>query len=529
MTGAPSLLPVALDSFVERLTAPNSPFELKTDHNGPHFKAGPKTLVEIYRRARRMGSAPLALVGDATTSYADILEPGLALAGALRQRDFQGRRICIDLSNKVEWLQWFVAVTAAGASAVLTPVDGDRGVVADNLASAGCNLVVTRRDRPSDDAENLISLTPASGDVEDWTTDPDAEALVAFTSGSTGASKGVRHNQKGLLAAQKNMMLLGAVVGKLSNQAATSTAPPPRAGAPTPLILAPLYYVAGYSAFLLALSTGGRFALPRAEITVEEAGRLVEHHALTSIGGAGSDFIRRLVRAPAARESLRSLRRLQLHGAGLRAEICREVEDVLPEVQIVSGYGLTETGGSVASTPATLLTDGAGGGWVSPATAFRVRPSHPPDVGFEQAGELEIRGDMVTLGYLDPAQNAAAFTPDGWFRTGDLGLISDQGWLTVLGRRDGSVEADGVVASRAALEGVVRSVEGVEEAIINTSDEGRTLRIVVQVRDGWRVSEADVARALAVHARWTGAIAVDMREALPCTASGKVDRSRVFL
>jgi acyl-CoA synthetase (AMP-forming)/AMP-acid ligase II len=518
--------PSGLAGFVERLVGPKSPFELHTDQDGPHFRGGPQTLVEVYRRALRMGTAPLVFVGDETVSYADLIEPGLALAGALRRRDLQGRRIAVDLGDKIEWLRWFVAVTAAGASAVLVPADGDQGAVAASLETASCDLVVTRRDRPFENAENLLGLTPTSADAAaDWTTDPGSEVLVVFTSGSTGVPKGVRHSQKGLLAGQKNMMLLGAVVGKL---AAQPIAPATRAGVPTPLVVAPLHYIAGYAAFLLALSTGGRLALPRGAATIEEACGLVERRALTSVSGAGSDFIRRLLRAPRARESLRSLRRLQFHGAGLQAEIRREVGEVLPNVQILTGYGLTETCGSVASAPAALAADGAGGGWASPATAFRLAPANPPHAGLEQAGHLELRGDMIMLGYLNPAQNAAAFTPDGWFRTGDLGVMNDQGWLTILDRRDGLAEGGGRATPRSVLEGVVRGVEGVDEAVVDVRDGDKALRIVVQMRDGRRVSETEIARALTEDGLWTGAISVETRETLPSTASGKIDRSRVF-
>ena len=517
----------ALADFVTRLTGPKSPFALVMGQDGPQFVSGPQTLVEVYRRARRMAAAPLVILGDKAISYAEILEPGLALAGALRRRDLQGRRIAVDLEDKVEWLRWFVAITAAGASAVLVPAQSGQGEVAVYLDAADCHLIVTRRDRPYAGVENLLGLTTTDA-VEEWTLAPEAEALVAFTSGSTGVPKGVRHSQRGLLAGQKNMMLLGAVVGKLAVQPDAPPADARPTGAPTPLIVAPLSYVAGYSAFLLALSTGGRIALSQGVVTVEEACALVERWALSSIVGAGDDFIRRLIRTPAASSKLSSLRRLQFHGAGLRTEIRREVAEALPDVQILTGYGLTETCGAVASAPARLVPDDAGGGWLSPGVAYRLAPADPTSGLPEAAGYLELRGEMVMLGYLNPVQNTAAFTPDGWFRTDDFCDVTDDGWLTVAERPRGLIGPEGAAAPRLMLEAAIRDITGVDEAVVDALEDGETLRVVVQARAGQEISDIQIVRALSERALWTGPVLVEARETLPRTASGKLDRGRAL-
>ncbi len=512
--------PADASVFIARLTGPKAPFELEYTDSGPHFRGGPQSVVDLYRRAVRLGETPLLFIGEAEITYGQVLEPGMALAAALRRRSLQGRRIAIDLEDSVEWLCWFVAITAAGASAVLSPRGAGRDELSACLGAAGCAHIVTRREDAPDGVENLLDLPPSGAAGEIWSLDGAVEALVAFTSGSTGAPKGVRHSHRSLLAGQRNMMLLAAITGRLAPH---SVAPTGRPAPPSSLVVAPLHYVAGYSAVLMAMATGGRLALLRDPTSIDEAAALIEHRQLTSLGGAGLDFVRRIIRSPDATVRLRSLRRLQLHGGGLRREICREIGERLPDIQVMTGYGLTETGGALASTPAAGLADGAGGGWLSPAADVRLAPI--PHRELEGVGHVEVRGDMVAQGYLDPAQTARAFTADGWFRTGDIGKLDGAGWLAILDRKESGAEASG--PSGANLEAAVRGVGGVDEAVVDVVSAGGGLHIVVQPRPGHVVSDEAVRLALSA-AGWEGPVKVEMRDVLPSTASGKIDRRRIF-
>lgn len=513
-----------LETAADRLIGPKSPFELAFDQEGPHFVAGPRTLLEIYRRALRMADAPLIMIGEEAVTYSHILQDGLVLAGAIRRRGLQGQRIALDLEDKKEWLRWFVAVTAAGASAVLLPPSRELQAIEPFLIAAGCDIVVSYRPLGGDRCvQNLIDLAPSPIDaVEDWSTDPIAEAVVVFTSGSTGKPKGVRHSQRGLIAGQKTMMLIAAVVGRLAIDPPAGEAARP-AGPTLPFVVAPLSYVAGYSAFLLAVSTGGRLVMSRAEATIEEACELVQRWGATSIVGGGDDFIRRLVRMPGARDRLKSLRRLQLHGAGVRAALRQEVTRALPDIEVFTGYGLTETCGAIASAPAALVSDGCGGGWIAPSVAFRLRSETGSDLEATQLGMLEVRGDMAMMGYLDPSQGEAAFTPDGWFRTGDLCRIDQGRWLVVHDRAGGAgFDREAMLASE--IEGAVRLLDDVDEVVVKLPAEAEALRVIVQSRKGGHVSESDVAALLSERALWTGRILLERREVLPRTGSGKLDR-----
>jgi acyl-CoA synthetase (AMP-forming)/AMP-acid ligase II len=135
---------------------------------------------------------------------------------------------------------------------------------------------------------------------------------------------------------------------------------------------------------------------------------------------------------------------------------------------------------------------------------------------------------MVMLGYLNPVQNAVAFTPDGWLRTGDFCDVTDQGWLTVAERPRGLIGPEGAAASRLILETAIRDIAGVDEAVVDALDDGETLRVVVQARADQEISDVQIVRALSERALWTGPVLVEARETLPRTASGKLDRGRAL-
>lgn len=521
-------LDVRLAALERRLVGPGGPFEIGQGPEGvPRYANGPRSLTDLYGRARRGGDKPLFARGAERRSYSDIFEPALAIADHLNREGWSGRRIALMLDDGPEWLVWFVAITAAGASCVLPPPIGSDDLISRCCETARCDAVVSA---PSDRLDrsglpNLFDLPKAQEAAPTMDVSPEVEAIVTFTSGSSGAPKGVMHSHGSLVAGLRNMMLGGALANHMLPTSAAPSAPSERPQAPSTLLLSPFAYIAGYSAFLLSIATGGRIILPESsgDDAVLAAAKM---EGIQSLGGASPDLIRRLVRHPAALDSLTSLRRLQLHGAALQRSLVEELQQFVPSAQLFTGYGLSETAGSIAMATVAQVIDEVGGcGRLLPSVDVRVVDEAGALLPPGSRGALEVRGDMLMTGYLDEARTAETMTQDGWYRTGDMGHLEDGRWLNVMGRLGDQIA--GTEGFAGPVEDAVRIACGVDDAAVTSSTDGTALILYLQIRQRQTIDKASAIEVLKSAAGWDGAIDVRCLKAFPRTASGKVDRLRL--
>jgi HIP---CoA ligase len=132
---------------------------------------------------------------------------------------------------------------------------------------------------------------------------------------------------------------------------------------------------------------------------------------------------------------LSSLRVAVTGAADIPVALIRRVHDELPFSTVVTGYGLTEAGTASATSPGddpeTIATTVG-----RPRPGFEVRiTDQGRDLPAGETGEVVLRGPSVMAGYLDdPAATAEALSPDGWLRTGDLGVVDERGYLRIVGR-----------------------------------------------------------------------------------------------
>jgi acyl-CoA synthetase (AMP-forming)/AMP-acid ligase II len=501
-----------------RLIGPGSPFHIERSERGTRaFVNGPHGLSDLYSRAARNGDRPFLTSGDATWSYDEIFGRALGLARWLQEEGLPGERIGLLLDEPAEWLTWFIAITAAGASCVLPSPGANLEAASALFETAGCESIV---------AQNSPFMERIAGrqrlDIRLEASPVEQEAIIAFTSGSTGTPKGVRHSQRSLLSGYRNMMLGGAIGAAMQRHAGTFR-PPHRPTPATTMLLAPLNYIAGYSAVLLALGNGGHLVVPK---DLEDVGELAASiHALSpqALVGAQPPLLRRLIRLPDL-SLIASLKRLQLQGASVQSNLVGELAERLPDVDLAVGYGLTETAGAIASAPIGALEGLDGGcGRIVPSADLRVVGADGRILSSGEVGQIEVRGDMVMLGYLDERANDRAFAPDGWLRTGDVGRVEAERWLCVLDRDDNERQQnESVEVYRGAVEDAVRRQPGVDDAVAVLASQD--LVLYVQVRLGETLDQSATEAAVRRASGWRGDVVIRQASDFPRTASGKIDR-----
>ncbi|HVW42131.1 MAG TPA: AMP-binding protein [Amycolatopsis sp.] len=390
----------------------------------------------------------------------------------------------------------------------------DFRAVADAAAAlAGCEdlrVLEIGHDAPEADPEPAPLASP----------DPDEPRWIYFTSGSTGRPKGALHSDTTLLVTARSfggMGELNKVPGEIGAMGY------------------PVAHVGGIEYLIAALACGFPILLLEAFVP-DQAVRLFRQYGVTTTGGAPPFYTALLAMAAAQPGTplLPSLRTLKGGGAPCPPDLVARVADELGAV-LAHDYGMTEVpmvAIASPSDPSAVLaaTDGR------PIPDDHIRlVDDEGNVVTEQGGtgEVQVSGPGVCLGYTDPGENAAAFTADGWFRTGDLGTVHPSGHLEIIGRLKDMIIRKGENIAPQEIEALLAQHPAVAEvAVIGVPDADRGERVCAVV-----VPRADAeAPSLAALGEWlTGAglmrqklpERLEIVDALPRTGLAKVAKAEL--
>jgi malonyl-CoA/methylmalonyl-CoA synthetase len=324
---------------------------------------------------------------------------------------------------------------------------------------------------------------------------PDSAALLAYTSGTTGAPKGVVLSHANLLASAEALRL------------AWRWDPEDRL-----ILCLPLFHVHGLGVGLHGTLLAGASVILQARF--DPAAVLAAAEDATLFFGVPTMYSR-LVEAEGA-DRLARLRLCVSGSAPLSADLHRRIADRCGQV-VLERYGMTETV-MLVSNPYDGERRAGTVGLPLPGVELRLEPG---------TDEIAVRGPNVFAGYLDrPDANATAFTPDGWFLTGDIGRIDDDGYVQIVGRAKDLIITGGYNVYPREIEDVLRTHPAVTDvAVVGVpSDEwGETVAAYVEAGpdfDAAALVEWASAR-LAPYKRPRSTYRVD---ALPRNSLGKVQR-----
>ncbi len=359
-----------------------------------------------------------------------------------------GDVVTIQLPNWVEFAFVFFALECLGAVAVTVSVDFrsreldyimrfaeakmlvccaefrgfDHLAMAQELASRlpGLAHIAVVRGAPRAGVVSLDETTAARGAPEGFVpaaADADAVMRMAFTSGTTGNPKGVMHSHNTTLAACR---ILNGDLGLGPDDVM--------------LIWLPLGLNWGYLTLVQAVLAGAKAVLLD-RFTPAAALDLIERERVTYIPTAPASLTTILQEPDLARRDLSSLRVVVSGGASAPVEVLRAWRRVVPGA-LLELLGMLETGYQTYTRPGDDPERVVGSVGI-PASHMGLRLVDPDghDVAPGQEGEICCDGPSVHLGYHNnPAANAEAFLPGGWFRSGDLGVIDADGYLRIVGR-----------------------------------------------------------------------------------------------
>jgi acyl-CoA synthetase len=362
-------------------------------------------------------------------------------------------------------------------------------------------------------------LDEAAPFAEEVRVDPDSPAIIVYTSGTTSAPKGVVHTHRTFLAELRQGRALG------RGLTATLATGAPRgniSGAPT-----------GHMAGLLTLCApilngGGLHLIDR--WNPELVLRTMAEDQLSSGGGA-TFFLTSLIEHPDFDPAVHAplMPMVGLGGAPIPPEVSRRAREL--GIAIIRSYGSTEHPSITASNPSApeelrLFTDGA------PAAGVEIRlvDDDGKDVPLGTAGEILSRGPERFVGYVDSSLTSAAIDLDGWYATGDIGVLDLNGYLTITDRKKDIIIRGGENISASEVEDIILTIpDVVETAVVAAPDPrfGEHGCAFVRLQPGaTELSMERLCRQLeaAGLARQKWPEELRLVQALPRTASGKVQK-----
>lgn len=362
----------------------------------------------------------------------------------------------------------------------------------------------------------------------DWPVlDENLAAAMCYTSGTTGRPKGVVYSHRALV--------LHSLVAALPDQLAVSARD-------TVLPVVPMFHANAWGLPYAAALAGARLLLPGPRLDPESVLDLCADEHVTMTAGVPTVWMGMLAALDAEpdRWELSELDRLIVGGAAVPRSMFEGFDR--HGLTVVQAWGMTETAplGAVCRQPARLDDGGRDEqydyrirqGVASPFFNVRARDDNGQIIAWDDAamGELEVRGPWVAASYHG-GRGADSFTPDGWFKTGDVVRIDPHGCIRICDRSKDLVKSGGEWISSVDLENQLMSHPAVAQAaVIAIPDDrwGERPLAVVSLREGAEASASELREHLAQDfAKWQLPDRFEFMGALPCTATGKFKKAEL--
>lgn len=456
---------------------------------------------------------------DASVTYRELMTLIDQCAGVLQSRGIApGDRVGLTALKRPDFLVWCYACFRCGAVAV--PVQGeDREKALSMLSEANVSYLLLPPDVPfptdgtSRAALELIAVdlpsaqAEAPGEVQDHPV-----AQILFTSGTTSSlRKGVLMGHAGIDSTAKFMNKAMGVDGSIRE-----------------IVVAPLDHAFGFGRCHAVLVAGGTLCVLDGKFnfqTLRDNFQDWDCNALSVVPSVLATMVRS--HEPTLRLMAPRVRWLQTGAMKFERQFRERLLELLPDAGIFLHYGLTEamrcTFVELRSERDKLHTEGRPADGVE----MSVIDSEGSELGPNRQGEIRIRGRNLALGYIDETAWRSRFR-DGWYHTGDIGALDDDGYLVFAGRNDDIINSNGFLVHPNEIEKALEPLLGAQEyCILGVQDPAgiRDKLIVLCTLPDSTVTLADVRSHLVgreAHLQPHKIVTVD---SFPRTETGKIMRT----
>lgn len=500
----------------EWVLAKDSLFELEEVTLGEQallaYRKAPPTMREAWLFASAYGDRPYLMYGDERWTYAEAARDIAAFAAWLVEQGLKpGDRIAIAMRNYPEWMLAHWAANAVG----ITVVAMNAWWVADEMAYAlrdsepkllvadeqrlgvfasiapdfpAIRCVAVRGDNPELETIPWESARGADPSLPEVQIDPDSDASIFYTSGTTGRPKGAQLTHRSCVANIMNTAAVGRIYATLQalNRAAdiSEAISPPTV---TALIATPLFHVTANNCVVQAGTlAGGAFVLMYKWDPLE-ALRLIERERVTTLSAVPM-MSRELMSHPEfSAFDTSSLISMGGGGAAMQPDLVGKVAAQTKRAKPAQGYGMTEVSGLISYIAGDLFLEfPSSAGPLVPGLQGRCVDAEGNVLGPNEIGEVCVKGMAVIKGYLNRPEASAETIVDGWLHTGDLGYFDEHGLLYLVDRAKDMILRGGENIYGAEVENAVFEHPGVLECVAFAVPDdrlGEEVGLAVHLRD----------------------------------------------
>ena len=455
-----------LQQVIDELTAPGQLFEIgEVEVRGQRIRAwanAPGSLREVWLNSAGHGEADYIVYQDERWSYSRAHEQVARIANWLRASGI-GRHdhVAIAMRNYPEWMLSYWAIVCIGAVPVGINAWWVAGELEYGLKDSGAKMLICDRERLqryegirngfpnlrvvavrvdevpawSDSWSSVLAAEPKLPDVD---IDPEDDACIFYTSGTTGHPKGAQLTHRGCANNLLSLMFANMAQAMARDKAAGGGAQKSGAGAPgqmAAIVTTPLFHVTANNCLAQTMTLAGGKLVHMYKWDAAEALRIIEEEKITNFTGVPA-MTRELVSHPDfATRDTSSLSALGGGGAAFQPDLVDKGNRAGRGAEPAQGYGMTETCGIISASGGRFLSGKPSStGLLMPIYEIRCIDASGNELPRGETGEICIRGAQVIKGYLNRPEATAESIVDGWFRTGDIGYIDEDNFIYLVDR-----------------------------------------------------------------------------------------------
>jgi len=483
------------------------------------FKNRPNSIREIWLSTTQFADRTFLIYEQERMLYREAHRQVNSIAGWLFEQNVRpGDRVAIAMRNYPEWMLIYWACTSIGVAVVgmnawwtkpemafgindaqpkFIFADAERlARIIDNAdIESRPGLIGIRTKTPPPDVTDWVDIVSKDRDLPFVEIDPDSDACIFYTSGTTGFPKGAQLTHRGCVANLINMQY-AAASSMLAVQAATGVEPPESLPIPVALITTPLFHVTANNCGAYRVTAVGGTMVLMYRWDAGEALRLIEREGITSAGGVPV-MGRELISHPDFdKRDTSSLLAISCGGAQVPPDQVQKIDDQIQTARPGTGYGMTETCGIITSIAGDFFVDKPdSAGPAMPNFEVKCVNDDGEEVPRGELGELWVRGSSVIKGYINRAEATAESITDGWLHTGDIARLDEHDFIYLVDRKKDMVLRGGENIYCVEVEAAIYHHPAIAECcVFGVPDErlGEEVGTAVYLKSGLSLTKADL-------------------------------------